>query len=102
MYINQGRISQITKVYNQNTKVSQKVKPEKTKGLMGKKDELTLSTEGQTFQKVLSAMEQLPDIREDKVNEIKQRVDAGTYQIDNEKVAEKMMAAKMFNLSGKK
>ncbi len=97
MYINQGRIGQIMKVYNQNTKVSQNAKPEKTQGLMGKKDQLTLSNEGQTFQKVLSAMEQLPDIREDKVKDVKQRVDSGTYQIDNEKVAEKMMAAKLFN-----
>jgi flagellar biosynthesis anti-sigma factor FlgM len=39
----------------------------------------------------MSAVNQLPEVREAKVREIKQRVDAGTYTVDPRRVAEKIL-----------
>jgi negative regulator of flagellin synthesis FlgM len=40
---------------------------------------------------IMSAVNQLPEVREAKVREIKQRVDAGTYTVDPRRVAEKIL-----------
>lgn len=96
MYINQSKIGQIMKTYQKNTKVSQNKKTEKKSGLLGKKDQLNLSTEGQEIQRAIKKAKEHPDIRQDKVDEIKQKIDTGTYKVDSKKVAEKMIAQKVF------
>lgn len=39
---------------------------------------------------ILAAVGRLPDVRETRVEEIKWRVEAGTYTVDSRKVAERM------------
>jgi len=46
------------------------------------------SKEAQLVEKVIAAA---PDIREDKVAELKARIEAGDYQIDPDKVADKLV-----------
>lgn len=40
---------------------------------------------------LMSAIDRLPEVRESKVREIQQRIDAGTYTVDARKVAEAIL-----------
>lgn len=54
-------------------------------------DKFELSKLGKEFQIANKAIAATPDIREDKVNEIKQRMATGTYTVSAEEVAKKMV-----------
>jgi negative regulator of flagellin synthesis FlgM len=56
-------------------------------------DKLEISQLGKDYQVAKQIVAQTPDVREDKVNEIKQRLDAGTYDVSNEEVADKLVKA---------
>ncbi len=56
-------------------------------------DKLEISQIGKDYQVAKQIVAQTPDVREDKVNEIKQRLEAGTYDVSNEEVAEKLVEA---------
>ena len=56
-------------------------------------DKLEISQLGKDYQVAKQIVAQTADIREDKVNEIKQRMEAGTYEISNEELAEKLVEA---------
>ena len=60
-------------------------------------DSVELSQEAKTMGKAMEVLENLPDIREGKVAEIKERIANGTYQVDGKKIAEKMIKEAMFN-----
>lgn len=77
-----GKISQ---VFGSN-KVN---KVKKTGSSFG--DKLELSRTGSDYSIAKQAIAQVPDVREDKVNDIKNRIESGTYNIDMEEVAEKIV-----------
>ena len=54
-------------------------------------DRVALSPEAKQIQEVRKRLDSLPDVREDKVAEIKEQIAAGTYTIDGEKIAFKMI-----------
>ena len=54
-------------------------------------DKVALSPEAKQIQDAKKRLDSLPDVREDKVAEIKGRIEAGTYTIDGEKIAFKMV-----------
>ena len=54
-------------------------------------DRVALSPEAKQIQDVKKHLDSLPDVREDKVAEIKEQIEAGTYSIDGEKIAFKML-----------
>ena len=43
------------------------------------------------YDKALTIARNTPDVREDKVADLKKRIDAGTYQIDSGKIADSML-----------
>ncbi len=53
-------------------------------------DNFNVSDEARDFQTAFKAVSSLPEIREDKVNEIKEKMKNGTYNVTAEAVAEKM------------
>lgn len=55
-------------------------------------DDLNVSSEARDFQAAFKAVSSLPEIREDKVNEIKEQIKNGTYNVEAEAVAEKMFS----------
>jgi len=59
-------------------------------GEMG--DDTELSGKVRDYTNVLRAVMETPDIREDRVNEIKARIDAGNYNISPMDVAEKIVS----------
>ena len=60
-------------------------------------DQVVLSPEARQIQKAKDLIGSLPDIREEKVAEIRARIEAGEYQVDGEKVASKMIEASLLN-----
>ncbi len=64
------------------------------KALEDSADKLQLSQNVEQAMKLRTLLESLPDMREDKVAEIKARIDAGQYQVDSRAVAEKMLRKK--------
>ncbi len=61
---------------------------EKTKG---ESDKISLSGKAQEINELKALINDLPDIRTEKVEELKKAIDAGSYNIDSNKVAEKML-----------
>jgi len=62
----------------------------KNKG-SGKKDRLEVSKQAKDFQIALDKFKALPDIREEKVERLKKEVQAGTYNIEGRRIAEKIL-----------
>ncbi|MGA1869013.1 MAG: flagellar biosynthesis anti-sigma factor FlgM [bacterium] len=54
-------------------------------------DEIDISPEAQNLQKIHSQLEDIPDVRLQRVNELKQMINEGTYEIDPSKVATKIL-----------
>jgi len=67
-----------------NTKPGQAAKPATA-------DKVDISGRSKEIADARTALSKLPDVREAKVQEIKQRVDNGTYTIDPLKVAQKIL-----------
>ncbi len=56
-----------------------------------KEDKVVLSPKAKEVQEATKLIKELPDIREEKVAKLKEQVDQGTYRIDGEKIAFKML-----------
>ncbi len=54
-------------------------------------DTLEISQTGKDYQVAKNALSQIPDVREAKINEIKQRMAEGTYQVTMDEVADKLV-----------
>ena len=50
-----------------------------------------VSSKSKEIADILAAIDRLPDVRDSKVQEIKQRIETGMYTIDPRKIAEKML-----------
>ena len=59
-------------------------------------DEVNLSPAAQDFQKVRELLQELPDVRRDRVRELKAEIQSGEYDVDGEKIAERMLAEGLF------
>lgn len=90
MIISGKQVQSVLKAYGEQSKTAKNTKTEK-QGAFQKKDEVVLSSEGKEFAQILQSVKNLPDIREDKVKEIAQRIDSGNYQVDSKDIAEKIM-----------
>ncbi len=53
-------------------------------------DKVEISLRGREVAELKSALNQIPEVRIDRVKEIKEAIEAGTYRIDPLKIAEKM------------
>ncbi|HYG60752.1 MAG TPA: flagellar biosynthesis anti-sigma factor FlgM [Symbiobacteriaceae bacterium] len=61
----------------------------------GKADEVKVSRKAQEATALMAKVKQAPDVRMDLVNKIKAQVEAGTYNIAPDKVAEKLLKSKV-------
>lgn len=90
-------IHDLMKIYNsKNIKIDKRDKEEPIEKSTAP-DALALSNESRIKQQAMQAAQQAPDIREDVVKELKEKIAAGTYTIDEGKVAEKMISQAIFD-----
>lgn len=78
-----GKVSQLY----QNSSVKKTSNSDKT----NQSDLFEMSRTAKDYKVARQAVSETPDIREDKLNDIKSRMAAGTYNINSEEVANKMV-----------
>lgn len=86
-----GAYNQIAQVYG-----NQSVKKNCGSGTIGATsttDQVSFSTVGKDMQVAKAALGNIPDVREDKVNALRESIANGTYQVSAESFADKLMAA---------
>lgn len=81
-------------VYNQTTPVGTVKKQEK---VASRKDEYNVSNEARDYQLVMKALRNIPDIRQDKVDEISAKIQSGSYKVEARDISGKIIRM----LSGK-
>lgn len=79
--------NQVAKMY-QSTKVKPVNKVQKSKT----SDAFEISQAGKDYQTAVQAVKESADVREDKVNQIKEALASGTYNVTGEEFAERMVA----------
>lgn len=57
----------------------------------GKPDSIEISRTGKEMKTLMDSVRKLPEVRTDKVNEVSKSVQAGTYAVNSQNVAEKMI-----------
>ena len=62
-----------------------------------KADTVVLSDMAKAVQEAQTQLESIPDVREDKVAELKEQIEKGTYEPDAEKIAGKMIIDSLLN-----
>jgi negative regulator of flagellin synthesis FlgM len=80
--------AQIQSMYNLGNKNKQ-VKTETNKSFS---DQLQISSIGKDLRTAKQAVASSADVREDLVADIKSKIDAGTYSVDSDSLAEKLFA----------
>jgi flagellar biosynthesis anti-sigma factor FlgM len=55
------------------------------------KDRVEISSRSKEIADIMSAINQLPDVRTDKVQQVQKSIEAGTYSVDSSKVADKIL-----------
>ena len=58
------------------------------------KDEVNISTQGQSFSAMMKELKDTPDVRMDKVAFFKNAIAGGNYNVSGEDIAEKMLSAR--------
>lgn len=76
-------MAQVSQIYN----VSSTTKTRKT-DKASKQDELELSSTGLDYQVAKKAIQNSSDVRQEKVDDLKQRIDSGEYDVSNEDFAQ--------------
>ena len=86
-----GAYNQVSQVYG-----SQKISKSYNANAIGAAstlDKVSFSNVGKDMQIAKNALKDVPDVREDKVNELKASIANGTYQVSPESFADKLVAA---------
>ena len=71
--------------------------PEQPEKQQTKADTVVLSDTAKKVQEAQKQLETMPDVREDKVAQIKEQIENGTYDMDEEKIAGKMIKDALLN-----
>lgn len=78
-------------ISNVSDKKNMDASSEKSSKNVIEEDTVVLSQKGREIQEAKNLLSSVPDIREEKVARIKKQIESGTYQIDGEKIAIKMI-----------
>ncbi|AZR73904.1 flagellar biosynthesis anti-sigma factor FlgM [Anoxybacter fermentans] len=85
MKISGSRLQQIGKMYQKNS--FQKLGGSNSV----REDKVNLSREAKELKRIYEVLAKTPDIRTEKVNQLKRVIQQGTYEIKGEMIAEKMI-----------
>jgi len=94
-------VKDITTLMIQQYQKGDSVKQASEKQVSGQnspEERVDLSTRAKDIQLAKKVLESLPDIREEKVQELKDRIDKGLYNVDGGKVADKMVGESLLDI----
>ncbi len=89
--------NKIPPISNKNVIKAFEKTPEKPVAPAAKGDRVELSPQAQELRAAQEAIKQMGDVDEEKVAKIKAQIKAGTYKVDAEKAAGKMLAESLLN-----
>lgn len=91
--------AQMIQQYQRNDQASQVAEKQAASAAAVKPEEkVDLSTMAKEIQLAKVEVTQLPDVREQKVQEIKTQVEQGTYNVSGEQIANKMVGESIIDL----
>ena len=61
-------------------------------------ERVNLSSKAKHIQQIKQILDQTPDIREEKIVDLKNQIEKGSYNINSEKIAEKMVGESLIDL----
>lgn len=64
---------------------------EKTKDVLIRKDEVSISSTAKDYQTVTKALKSVPDIRPERVDELSRKYQSGSYSINSVDIADKII-----------
>lgn len=70
---------------------------DKTNKNVVKTDTVNISDAAKEIQEVRKELDKIPDVRADKVEQLKNQIENGTYEIKSEEIAEKMLKDSLLN-----
>lgn len=81
----------VAKLYSKQLQKLNKQSNGKSKAIKGYADKVSLSINAQTISKLVEKTIEADDIRQDKVETLKQKIEMGTYNTDAKLVADKIV-----------
>ncbi|MBE6024482.1 MAG: flagellar biosynthesis anti-sigma factor FlgM [Cellulosilyticum sp.] len=90
------RVDAVSRIYN--TYSTQMASSAKDTDKAKSKDEVDFSTQAKDFAAIKKMLSDVPEVREDKVQDIKQRMENGTYNVSSEEVASKILSQTIFRV----
>lgn len=89
MIISGKQVQNVLKIYGQQG--TEAVKPRKPVNTVNKNDQVSISPASAVRQRAVQAAREPYEVRSEKVEELKEGLSTGTYQVSDEEVAEKML-----------
>jgi negative regulator of flagellin synthesis FlgM len=92
MIISGKQVQSVLKIYaDQNMNLKTRTERTEFKSLQSQ-DEVILSSGVQEFGQILQALKDVPDVRKEKVQKLSAQVEDGTYNVDADEIANKMIS----------
>ncbi|MBS4026236.1 MAG: flagellar biosynthesis anti-sigma factor FlgM [Clostridia bacterium] len=92
MKISPGQVNGVLNSYRQQIRSDDKAKGSQDfKASLNQSDRTQLSEEARLHQVAMKALKNMPDVREDRVAELKKAIESGSYQVSGKEIAEKML-----------
>ncbi|WP_027630261.1 flagellar biosynthesis anti-sigma factor FlgM [Ruminiclostridium cellobioparum] len=82
-----GDVYNVSKIYDSKKPVG---KIEKTSSVAPKKDVISISSNAMDYQTVTKALKEVPDVRQNKVDEFAQAYRTGSYDVSGREIVEKL------------
>lgn len=80
-------------------RTSENIKKEtKAGGTFSQSENVELSNNVKDYSQIKKVLENVPDVREDKVQQLKKQINEGTYNVSGEKIAEKMVSEALLDI----
>ena len=97
--IQDGNAQMIQKTYLRNEQVRAESERQANGGAFSSPSErVDLSTRAKDIQQLKDALSKLPDVREEKVREVQKMLKDGTYNVDADQIAGKMVGESILDL----
>ena len=88
---------QMIQQYQKTDKVEDRAPEKAASSSLVPEEKVNLSTTAKDVQSLSNAISNLPDVRDEKVQALKDQIEKGTYKVDAEKTAEKMVGESLLD-----
>jgi len=95
----QGDTTQYVEQAQKSKQVEKNQIPQSQEAKSQQTDRVDISDQSREMKKIYNVQQMAPDIRTDRVNEVKKLIEENRYQVDSEVLAEKMIRESIFELN---